>query len=55
VALTAADYEVHRATRRMLAREPDRFMNLVRRSLRRRNPELHQLLHLPEGEVDAVR
>jgi len=35
VALAAADYEVHRATHRMLAWDPDPFMNLVRRSLQR--------------------
>ncbi len=35
VALTAAGYEVHRATYRMLAWDPDPFMNLVRRRLRR--------------------
>jgi hypothetical protein len=33
VALAAAGYEVHRATRRMLSRDPDSFMRLVRRSL----------------------
>jgi hypothetical protein len=31
--LAAAGYEVHRATRRMLSRDPDSFMRLVRRSL----------------------
>jgi len=36
VALTAAGCEVHRATYRMLAWNPDPFMNLVRRSLRQR-------------------
>jgi hypothetical protein len=36
VALTAAGYEVHRATYRMLAWDPDPFMSLVRRSLRGR-------------------
>jgi len=35
VALTAAGYEVHRATYRMLAWNPEPFMNLVRRSLRK--------------------
>jgi hypothetical protein len=34
VALEAAGYEVHRATRRMLESEPDQILNLVRRSLR---------------------
>lgn len=38
VALTAAGYEVHRATGLMLSRDPDTFMNLVRRSLRRPQP-----------------
>lgn len=36
VKLTAAGYEVHRATWRMLAWTPDPFMNLVRTSLRKR-------------------
>jgi hypothetical protein len=36
VALTAAGYEVHRATHQMLAWDPAPFMNLVRRSLRQR-------------------
>jgi hypothetical protein len=36
VALTAAGYQVHRATYRMLAWDPDPFMNLVRRSLHQR-------------------
>ncbi len=36
VVLTAAGYEVHRATYRMLAWNPDPFMNLIRRSLRQR-------------------
>lgn len=36
VKLTAAGYEVHRATWRMLAWTPDLFMNLVRDSLRKR-------------------
>lgn len=34
VALVAAGYEVHRATHRMLAWNPDPFMTLVRRSIR---------------------
>jgi hypothetical protein len=38
IVLTAAGYEVHRATYRMLAWDPDPFMNLVRRSLRQRGP-----------------
>jgi len=33
VALVAVGYEVHRVTRRMLSRDPDSFMRLVRRSL----------------------
>jgi hypothetical protein len=33
VALTAAGYTVHRATHRMLARNPHPFMAVVRRSL----------------------
>jgi Protein of unknown function (DUF559) len=37
--LAAAGYEVHRATYRMLAWNPDPFMNLVRRSLRQRQPQ----------------
>ena len=36
VDLEAAGYRVHRATYRMLARDPDRFMHLVRQTLRRR-------------------
>lgn len=36
VALTAAGYEVHRATYRMLAWNPDPFMNLIRCSLKKR-------------------
>ena len=36
VALTAAGYEVHRATYRMLAWNPDPFLSLVRRSLQKR-------------------
>jgi len=36
VALTAAGYEVHRATHRMLTWDPDPFMNLLRRSLHQR-------------------
>jgi hypothetical protein len=36
VVLTAAGYEVHRATHRMLAWNPDPFLNLVRRSLHNR-------------------
>jgi Protein of unknown function (DUF559) len=36
VALAVAGYEVHRATHRMLSWDPDPFLNLVRRSLRRR-------------------
>jgi hypothetical protein len=36
VALIAAGYDVHRATRLMLARDPDTFLANVRRSLRRR-------------------
>ncbi|HET7484082.1 MAG TPA: DUF559 domain-containing protein [Solirubrobacterales bacterium] len=36
VELTAAGYEVHRATRRMLTWNPDPFLNLVRRSLQMR-------------------
>jgi Protein of unknown function (DUF559) len=36
VALTAAGYEVHRATYRMLAWTPEPFMSLIRRSLRER-------------------
>lgn len=36
VALTAAGYEVHRATRRMLAWNADPFLDLVRQSLRQR-------------------
>ncbi|HWI96241.1 MAG TPA: DUF559 domain-containing protein [Solirubrobacterales bacterium] len=36
VKLTLAGYEVHRATWRMLAWNPDPFMNLVRRSLLKR-------------------
>lgn len=36
VALTAAGHQVHRATYRMLAWNPDPFMNLVRRSLHQR-------------------
>jgi len=38
VALTTAGYLVHRATYRMLAWNPDPFMNLVRRSLDQRQP-----------------
>jgi hypothetical protein len=34
VALTAAGYEVHRATHRMLAWNPDPFLDLIRHSLR---------------------
>jgi len=36
VALTAAGYDVHRATHRMLSWDPDPFLKLVRRSLQRR-------------------
>jgi hypothetical protein len=36
VSLTAAGYEVHRATHRMLAWDPDPFLDLVRRSLHKR-------------------
>lgn len=36
VALTTAGHEVHRATYRMLAWNPEPFMNLVRRALRQR-------------------
>jgi Protein of unknown function (DUF559) len=36
ISLTAAGYEVHRATRRMLAWDPEPFLNLVRRSLHQR-------------------
>ena len=36
VALTAAGYEVHRATHRMLTWNPDPFLNLIRRSLHER-------------------
>jgi hypothetical protein len=36
VALTAAGYEVHRATHRMLAWNPDPFLSLVRHSLHKR-------------------
>ena len=36
VALNAAGYEVHRATYRMLAWDPDPFLGLVRRSLNQR-------------------
>ena len=36
VALTAAGYEVHRATDKMLAWNPDPFLSLVRRSLEKR-------------------
>ncbi len=36
VTLTAAGYEVHRATHRMLAWNPDPFLGLVRRSLQTR-------------------
>lgn len=36
VTLTAAGYEVHRATYRMLAWNPDPFLSLVRRSLQKR-------------------
>jgi hypothetical protein len=38
IKLTAAGYEVHRATWRMLAWNPDPVMHLVRRSLRERHP-----------------
>jgi hypothetical protein len=38
VALTAAGYEVHRATARMLDWEPDVFLGNVHRALRRRSP-----------------
>jgi hypothetical protein len=37
VALTAAGYEVHRATYRMLTRDPHSFLELVRHSLERRS------------------
>jgi hypothetical protein len=36
VALTVAGYEVHRATAKMLSRDPTPFLRLVRRSLRHR-------------------
>jgi hypothetical protein len=36
IALTAAGYEVHRATYRMLSWNPDSFVNLIRRSLQKR-------------------
>jgi len=36
VALTGAGYAVHRATFRMLDRNPDPFLNIVRRSLQER-------------------
>ena len=36
VALTAAGYQVHRATYRMLTWDPDPFLNLIRRSLQSR-------------------
>jgi predicted transcriptional regulator of viral defense system len=39
VALTAAGYEVHRATRLMLSRNPDPFLELVRRTLNQRQPQ----------------
>jgi very-short-patch-repair endonuclease len=48
VALTAAGYEVHRATYRMLTWNPDPFMNLVRRSLHQRQPRTASTF-LPAG------
>jgi Protein of unknown function (DUF559) len=38
VTLTAAGYEVHRATHRMLTREPTLFLSVVRDALRQRHP-----------------
>jgi hypothetical protein len=46
VALTAAGYEVHRATYRMLAWNPAQFMSLVRRSIHKRTASNS----LPAGE-----
>jgi hypothetical protein len=49
ISLTAAGYQVHRATYRMLAWNPEPVMNLVRRSLRQRQPRTASTSPSPGG------
>jgi Protein of unknown function (DUF559) len=52
VALTTVGHQVHRATYRMLAWNPEPFMTS---SAAPSTSELHQILYLPDREFDAVR
>ena len=52
VDLIAAGYDVHRATYKMLERNPEPFLNNVAAPS---SPELHQLDHPADSQVDAVR